>query len=123
MVSYRLSITIYGRHTSSMDESFPPIEPPDDVSDNLVGELASDLHMSVHITDDDESDNTSDGEEKELSDCGGSKITSHQKHLSRYESFPPPGKMMSPLSSDKDDEEPKSASQELFLNEHVSIIL
>ncbi|KAK4759632.1 hypothetical protein SAY87_022763 [Trapa incisa] len=100
-----------------MDESFLSVKPPNNVLDKLVGELASDLHMSLLL------DNPSDGEEKELSDCGGSKITSHQKNLSRYVSFPPPWKTMSPLSSHKDDEEPESASQELFLNEHAPLKL
>ncbi|KAK4755196.1 hypothetical protein SAY87_008953 [Trapa incisa] len=106
-----------------MDEYFLSDDPPNAVLDNLVGELASDLLMSLHIAYGDELENTSDGEEKELSDCGGCKIASHQKHLSRYESFPPAGKPTSPLSSDKDDEESESESQEQFLNEHALLKL
>lgn len=105
-----------------MDESFPSVEPCIGASDNLVKELATALHKSVQIADDHELDNTSESDVGEFNDCEGSEITYKQKHLSRYESFPSPRKMMSPPSSDKDDEEPESTLQELFSEEHVSLI-
>lgn len=110
------------RYIPSMDESVPSIEPDMGASDNLVKELATALHKSVQIADDHELDNTSESDVEEFNDCEGSEITYKQKHLSRYESFPSARKMMSPSSSDKDDEELESTLQEVFSEEHVSLI-
>ncbi|PKI61006.1 hypothetical protein CRG98_018636, partial [Punica granatum] len=103
-----------------MDESFPFDEPHFDASDILVKELAGTLRTSVRIADDHEMADTSDGEEEEeeLNDYEGCAITSTQKHLNRYVSFPSPRKTMSPSSSDKEDEESEPALPELFSEEH-----
>lgn len=114
MVSIYLPTVLSSRYIPVMDESSSSVEPCVDVPDNLMEELACDLHKSVKITNNHELDNTSDGDQ--FNDCGGSKTTSEQKLQSRYESF------LSPVSSDKDYEEPELALQELFLKELVSLI-